>query len=128
MNYWVQKKTNIKLASRPVTFLKRNSNTGVFCGICETFKNSHGCFWKHVIYYYIIKNYLGHKLVSSKLSFYSIAFIVNLIMRHETQAWCGVHNFERNELTAETWARNKKKYCSCCIVLIRIDIILPTNI
>ena len=32
-----------------------------FCGICETFKNSGGCFWKHVTYYYV-KNYAGHKL------------------------------------------------------------------
>ena len=40
------------------------------CGICETFKNSGGCFWKHVTYY-VIKNYVGH--------------IVNPMMRHETQ-------------------------------------------
>ena len=24
------------------------------------------------------------------MSFYSIAFIVNLMMRHETRAWCGM--------------------------------------
>ena len=33
-----------------------------FCRICETFKNSGSCFWKHVTYYYVIKNYAGHKL------------------------------------------------------------------
>ena len=41
---------------------KRDSNTGGICGICETFQNSGGCFWKHVIYYYVIKNYVMHKL------------------------------------------------------------------
>ena len=46
------------------TFL-RHSNTGVFCEICETFKNSGGCFWKHVTYY-VIENYVGHKLVTFK--------------------------------------------------------------
>ena len=42
---------------------KKETPTQVFsCGICETFKNSGGYFWKHLTYYYIIKNYLGHKL------------------------------------------------------------------
>ena len=35
---------------------KKETPTQVFsCGIHETFKNSGGCFWKHVTYYYIIK-------------------------------------------------------------------------
>ena len=38
------------------------------------------------------------------------------------------HNLERNKQTAETCAWNKKKYCSCCITLIRIDTILSKNI
>ena len=38
------------------------------------------------------------------------------------------HNLERNKETAETCAWNKKKYCSCCITLIRIDTILSKNI
>ena len=41
---------------------KRDPSTGVFsCGIYETFKNSGGCFRKHLTYYYVIKNYVGHK-------------------------------------------------------------------
>ena len=34
------------------------------------------------------------------------------------------HDFDRNSKTAETCAWNEKKYCPCCIILIRIDIIL----
>ena len=42
---------------------KKESPPRVFsCGICETLKNSGGCFWKHVTYYDILKNYPGHKL------------------------------------------------------------------
>ena len=53
------------------------------CGICKT-------FWKHVKNYYVTKNYVGHKLASSMPSSYSIAFIANPMMRHETRVWCGV--------------------------------------
>ena len=42
---------------------KRDSNTGVFLWNLWNFKNSSGCFWKYVTYYYVIKYYLGHKLV-----------------------------------------------------------------
>ena len=44
-------------------FKGKKTPTQVFsCGICETFKNSGGCFWKQVTCYYVIKNYAGHKL------------------------------------------------------------------
>ena len=79
-----REKNNIKQACRSATFL-RHSNTGVFCEICETFKNSGGYFWKHVTYY-VIENYVGHKLVIFKAV---LLFIVNPIIRHETKA-CGV--------------------------------------
>ena len=48
------------------------------------------------------------------------------MMRHETQEWCGVT--ERNEQTADMYARNEKKNCSCSFILIRIDTILSKNI
>ena len=55
----------------------------------ETFKNSGGCFWKHITCYKVIKNYAGHKFSHlQQCPFNSIAFIVNLMMRHDTQAWC----------------------------------------
>ena len=37
-------------------------------------------------------------------------------------------DFDRNKQTTETCARNEKKYCSCCIILIRIDTILLKTI
>ena len=41
---------------------KTDSDTGFSCGIYETFKKSGGCFGKHITYYCVIKNCLGHKL------------------------------------------------------------------
>ena len=42
---------------------KKETPTRVFsCGIHETFKNSGGCFWKHVYNILWITNYVGHKL------------------------------------------------------------------
>ena len=88
-----------------------------FYGICETFKNSGGCFWKHVTYCYITKNYTGH-------TFYSIAYILTDETWNSSMMW---RDFERIEQTADTRAWNRKKYCSCCIMLI-IDTILSKNI
>ena len=42
-----------------------------------------------VTVYYIIKNYVRYEL-TFMLTFYSIPFSVNLMIRHETQAWCDV--------------------------------------
>ena len=42
-----------------------------------------------VTVYYIIKNYVRYELTFI-LTFYSIPFSVNLMIRHETQAWCDV--------------------------------------
>ena len=39
--------------------------------------------------------------------------------------WCDI---ERNKQTTEMWAWNEKRYCLCCITLIRIDTILLKNI
>ena len=96
------------------------------CGICETFKNSGGCFWKHVTYYYILKNCIGHKLAISNIVWYSIEFVVNLMMRHETWAWCGMTL--RGMSKQQKRVAESKKYCWCCIILIRIDNIISRNI
>ena len=70
---------------------KKETPTEVYsCGICKTFKGSGGCLWKHVTYYYVIKNYIGYKLAIFNSHFYSVGFIVNQMMRYETQAWFGV--------------------------------------
>ena len=59
------------------------------CGICETFKNSGGCLWKHVTYY-VIKNYIGHKLAIFNIVLLLYCIIVNPMMRHETRVWYGM--------------------------------------
>ena len=42
---------------------KKDTPTQLFSSeICETFKNSGCCFRKHVTYFYVIENYIGHKL------------------------------------------------------------------
>ena len=38
------------------------------------------------------------------------------------------HDFEWNKQTGEMCARNEKKNCACCIILIRIYTILSKNI
>ena len=56
--------------------LLKEAATQVFtCGICETFKNSVDSYWKHVTCYYIMKNYVGHKLAifQAVLLFYCIS-------------------------------------------------------
>ena len=46
-----------------IILMKKETPTQMFsCGTCKTFKNSGSCFWKHPTYYYLIKNYVGHKL------------------------------------------------------------------
>ena len=45
-----------------LVFWKETPKQLFSCWICETFKNSGGCFWKHVSYYDLITNYIVHKL------------------------------------------------------------------
>ena len=109
-------------------FKGKKTPTQVFsCGICETFKNGGGWFWKHVTYYYIIKNYIGYTLAifNAELLLYCIYCHPNNETCDSSMMW---HDFQRNKQTAEMCARNKIKYCSCCIILIRIDTILSKNI
>ena len=89
MNYQFYRKTNMKQACRPATFLKRDSNTVVFLSNWWNFKNSCGCFWKHVTLLHNKKLH-RHKLAIFNALLYSIAFILNPMMRHEAWAWCGV--------------------------------------
>ena len=58
---------------------KKETPTQVLsCGIGEAFKNSGGCFWKHVTYYYITKNYIGHK----SAIFNAILLLLLLLLLH----------------------------------------------
>ena len=110
---------------------KKETPTQVFsCGICETFKNSGGCFWKHVTYYYVIKNYVVHKLAIFNVTLLLLlSLILHLLltrwwdMRLEHVAWLWE---ERADSRNSAW--NKKAYCSCYFILIRIDTILSANI
>ena len=92
------------------------------CGICETFNNSCGCFWKHVTYYYIIKNSVGYKCYPFTLLHLLLTQWWDMRLKHDV-AWLW-----------EEWADNRKvclkwkKHCSCCIILIRIDTILSKNL
>ena len=70
VNLWEKKLVEVRLNNTEqmslynfIILRKKETPAQVFsCGICETFKNSGGCFWKHLTYYYVIKNYVGHKL------------------------------------------------------------------
>ena len=92
-------------------------------GIYETIKNSGGYFWKHVTFYYVMKSYVGHKLaiLNAVLLLYCIYCQADVETWDSSMIWC---DFERNEQTAVSCAWKEKKYCSYCIILIRIDAIL----
>ena len=95
--------------------------------ICKTFKGSGGCFWKHVTYYYVIKNYIGHKLaIFNPVIFILLDLLLtrwwDMRLMHDV-AWLWEEQADSRNL-----CRNKKKYCSCCITLIRINTILSKNI
>ena len=92
------------------------------CGICETFKNSGGCAWKHVTYYYV-----GHKLaIFNAVLFFLLHILLtrwwDMRLKHDV-AWLWEEQADSRNV-----CRNKKKYCSCRIILIRIDTILSKNI
>ena len=92
------------------------------CGICETFKNSGGCAWKHVTYYYV-----GHKLaIFNAVLFFLLHILLtrwwDMRLKHDV-AWLWEEQADSRNV-----CRNKKKYCSYCITLIRIDTILSKNI
>ena len=102
---------------------KKETPTQVFsCGICETFKNSGGCAWKHVTYYYV-----GHKLaIFNAVLFFLLHILLtrwwDMRLKHDV-AWLWEEQADSRNV-----CRNKKKYCSYCITLIRIDTILSKNI
>ena len=93
------------------------------CGICETIKSSGGCFWKHVTYYY----YVGHKLAILYIVLFTLLHLFltqwwDMRLKHDL-AWLWEEQGDSRNV-----CRNKKKYSSCCITLIRIDTILSKNI
>ena len=83
------------------------------CGICETFKKSGGCFWKHITYYYV-----GHKLAIFNAVLFTLLHLLltrwwDMRLKHDV-AWLWEEQADsRNE------CQNKKKYCSCCITWIK---------
>ena len=95
--------------------------------ICETFKKSGDCFWKHVTYYYVIKNHVGHKLaIFNGIPFTLLHLLLtrwwDMRLKHNV-AWPW-----EEEADSRNVCRNEKKYCSCCITMIEIDPILSKNI
>ena len=107
---------------------KKETPTEVYsCGICKTFKGSGGCLWKHVTYYYVIKNYIGYKLAIFNTVIFTLLDLLltrwwDMRLKHDL-VWLWEEQADSRNLC---W--NKKKYCSCCITLIRIDTILSKNI
>ena len=82
------------------------------CGICETFKNSGGCFWKHIT--------LHNKILVIFNAVLLLPLLLLLLRLLLTWWWDMRLKHDAN------W--NEKKYCSCCIILIRIETILSKNI
>ena len=92
-------------------------------GICETFRDSGGCFWNQVTYYYVIKNYVGHKLAIFKAILFTLLHLLltqwwDMRLKHDV-AWLWQEQAESRNV-----CQNEKKYCSFRITLIRIDTIL----
>ena len=88
------------------------------CGICETFKNSGGCAWKHVTYYYV-----GHKLaIFNAVLFFLLHILLtrwwDMRLKHDV-AWLWEEQADSRNV-----CQHKKKYCSCCIIWIILDTIL----
>ena len=69
---------------------------------------------------YIIKKYIGHKLaiINTILLLYCIYRWPDDDTWDSSMMWC---YFERNKQTAKMCAWNKMKYCSWCVILIRIE-------
>ena len=72
--------------------LRKKTPTQLFsCGICETFKNSGDCFWKHVTCYDVIKNYVGYKLAIFN-AFLLLSLLLHLSNMRLWQKWAGSRN------------------------------------
>ena len=104
---------------------KKETPTQVFsCRICETFKNRGGCFWKHKTYY-IIKNYVGNKSAIFNAVLFTLLHLLiqwwDMRLKHDVE-WLREEQADRRNV-----CQNEKKYCSCCMTLLRIDTILSKN-
>ena len=100
---------------------KKQTLTQVFsCGICETFKKSGRCFWKHATYYYV-----GHRLVTFNAVPFNLLHLLltrwwDMRLKHDV-AWLW-----EEQADSRNMCQNKKKYCLCCIILIKTDTILSS--
>ena len=88
------------------------------CGIFETFKNSGGCFWKS-----------SHR---GKLAIFNVVLftLLHLLLTRWWDMWL-MHDVAwlwEEQADSRNMCQNKKKYCSFCFTLIRIDTILSKNI
>ena len=106
---------------------KRDSNTGVFLWNLWNFKNSGGCFWKYVTYYYVIKYYLGHKLAIFNAVLFTLLHL-SLIRWWDMRLKHDVASLWEEQGDSRHVCQNEKNYCSCCVTLIRTDTILSKNI
>ena len=79
-------------------------------------------------HYYVIKNLcLGHKLAIFNAVLFTLLHLLltrwrDLRLEHD------VARLLEEQADSRDVCRNEKKYCSCCIILIRIDTILSKNI
>ena len=100
---------------------KKQTLTQVFsCGICETFKKNGRCFWKHATYYYV-----GHRLVTFNAVPFNLLHLLltrwwDMRLKHDV-AWLW-----EEQADSRNMCQNKKKYCLCCIILIKTDTILSS--
>ena len=95
--------------------------------IHATLKSSCGCFWNHVAYYYVLKSYVAHKLTIFNTAILLFCFCCS----PDDETWdlsMIWHDFEKNEQRSVTCVWKEKKYCSCSIILIRIEAILSKKI
>ena len=95
--------------------------------IHATLKSSCGCFWNHVAYYYVLKSYVAHKLTIFNTAILLFCFYCS----PDDETWdlsMIWHDFEKNEQRSVTCIWKEKKYCSCSIILIRIEAILSKKI
>ena len=102
---------------------KKRDSTQVFSsGIQEIFKNSGSCFWKHITYYYVIKNYIGRKLAIFNAILFTLLYLLltrwwDMRLKHDV-AWLWEEKadsinmcLKRNELWLMLYYIDKDWYC-----------------
>ena len=89
---------------------KRDSNTGVFLWNLWNFKNSGGCFWKYVTYYYVIKYYLGHKLAIFNAVIFTLLHL-SLIRWWDMRLKHDAASLWEEQADSRHVCQNEKNYC-----------------